>query len=105
MQTNSFTFKNSINNKNINLTTNILGQSNINILSSGTSTYERDAGIDVSGPLVNQTNLSDLGTMSLRAGIINIGNGSQTSIINLNGFVNMQFNGGLNLNGFINQFG
>ena len=105
IQTNQLNVKNSVNNKNINLTTDNIGQTNINMLSSGTGTYLRDAGVDVLTPLVNTSQLSDMGTMSLRAGTINIGNASQTSIINLNGIVNVTLNGGMNLSGFINQFG
>ena len=97
--------KQTTNNKNIKLTTNNFGQSNINILASNAGIHTRDAGVDVSPPLINTSQLSDLGTMSLRAGIINIGNASQTSIINLNGIVNTTFNGSMNITGFINQFG
>jgi len=104
IQTSQLNIKNSINNKNINFTTNNLNQSNINILSSGAATYSRDAGFDISAPLINAANLSDIGTLSIRAGTINIGNASQTSIINLNGIINTTLNGSMNITGFINQF-
>ena len=90
----------SLNNKNIVLTTNTSGFSSINLKASTSGVQNRDCGIDCSPALINFTS-NDLGTMSLRGGIINIGNADQTSIINLNGYIN-----GLSLsNGFFNQFG
>lgn len=69
--------------------THAITANNINLRATGNVSYYRDCGIDI-------TNLSsissDLGQMSIRGGIINIGNASGASIINLNGIVN--FTGG-----------
>ncbi len=62
-----------------------LTSSNINLRASGNASIFRDCGIDVTS---SSTSISDLGQMSLRGGIINIGNASGASVINLNGIVN-----------------
>ena len=89
------------NNKSIVLTTDTTGYSSINLKSSLTGVQNRDCGIDCTPPLVNFSGANDIGSLSIRGGIINIGNADQSSIINLNGYIN-----GLSLspNGFFNQF-
>lgn len=89
-------------NKQFNFTTGDIGKISANFNSSSTS--YRDAGLDISPPLTNSLGLSDLGTLNIRAGTINIGNASQTSTINLNGYVNMTLNGFFNISGGLNQF-
>jgi hypothetical protein len=65
-----------------NLTTNSLDLRAKDILPSA----NRDAGIDI----VNISSLSaDLGQLSIRGGIINIGNASGASVVNINGLVNI----------------
>jgi hypothetical protein len=66
------------------------------------STGVRDCGIEFSGPPFNPLLVSDIGTMNLRAGSINIGNANQSSIVNINGTV--YFANPLNMTSFFNQF-
>jgi len=89
-------------NKNFNFTTGDIGKISANFNSSSL-TY-RDVGLDISPPLTNTLGLSDLGSLSIRGETINIGNASQISTINLNGYVNMSLNGLFNISGGINQF-
>jgi hypothetical protein len=59
----------------------------INLRASGNTASVRDAGIDVTA-IVPPSGFSDLGILSIRGGIINIGNASSASIINFNGIIN-----------------
>ncbi len=70
------------------------GSVNFNV---GNGLY-RDAGIDVASV---STLSNDLGQLSIRGGVINIGNASQASVINLNGIVNM---GSISLTNFVSQW-
>jgi hypothetical protein len=64
-----------------NLTTNSL-----NFRAKDITSANRDAGIDIT----NISSLSsDLGQISMRGGIVNIGNASGASVVNINGIVNM----------------
>ncbi len=69
----------------LNSTKTNLTSNNINLRASGNTSIFRDCGIDVTS---NSTTISDLGQLSIRGGIINIGNASNASVINLNGIVN-----------------
>ncbi len=65
--------------------TNITANS-INLRASGNTSTNRDCGIDVSNI---SSFSSDLGQISIRGGVINIGNASNASVVNINGVVNM----------------
>lgn len=78
--------------------THSITTNNINLRATGNTNYFRDCGIDIT----NISSLtSDLGQMSLRAGIINIGNASGLTVINLNGVVNFTGGGVFNAAGQI----
>lgn len=65
----------------------------------------RVAGIDIDDALNTYIVAPDLGQMSVRGGIINIGNASGASVINLNGVVNYSASGSfINALGFFEQF-
>ena len=68
---------------------------------NGISTGIRDCAVEFTSPTFNPFFHSDIGTINMRAGNINIGNADQTSVIYLNGIV--YFNNVINT-GFFNQF-
>jgi hypothetical protein len=74
---------------------------NINLRATGNTNYYRDCGIDIQN--ISSVS-SDLGQMSIRGGIINIGNASQASIINLNGIVNLPAGSSFRVAGLIQQW-
>lgn len=76
---------------------------NINLRASGITSNYRDCGIDIQS--IYPANIaSDLGVMSIRGGVINIGNASQASVINLNGLVNLPAGSNFSVAGFIQQW-
>jgi hypothetical protein len=76
---------------------------NINLRASGNSNFFRDCGIDIQS-IAPANVASDLGIMSIRAGVINIGNASQATIVNLNGKVNLTAGSTFAVAGFIQQW-
>lgn len=82
--------------------THAITANNINLRASGNANFFRDAGIDIGQAPVSVAN--DLGSLSIRAGVINIGNASNASIVNINGLVNMA-GGNFNIaNAFFQQW-
>ena len=79
-------------------TDNGTNQISFNTISTGL----RDAAIEFDSPLFNPLLVSDIGTINIRGGSVNIGNANQSSIVNINGTV--YFANPLNMTSFFNQF-
>ncbi len=86
---------------NITSTNTNITSSSLNLRANGNTSANRDCGIDISN--ISSLN-SDLGQMSLRGGVINIGNASNASIVNINGIVNMSGANFNILNSFFSQW-
>lgn len=71
----------------MNRTDHDITANSINLRASGITSSNRDAGIDILSAYPANI-YPDLGSLSIRGGVINIGNASQASVVNINGLVN-----------------
>ncbi len=85
----------------MNSTKTSLTTNSLNLRASGNTSVNRDCGIDITSL---SSLSSDLGQMSLRGGVINIGNASNASVINLNGVINYSGSNFNILNSFFSQW-
>lgn len=83
--------------------THSITANNINLRQTGNTSYYRDGGIDIQS-IAPANVANDLGIISIRGGVINIGNASQFSTINLNGLVNLPAGSSFSVGGFIQQW-